>query len=334
MHRSRSRNVEGLHDAICALQGDGPSLDRSLQYLDRLRAGRDSSHLGGREDERRIEDQERRTRYQDEAFGSYPRLRESETEWGIQRGASNNPNVSRWLHTNNLPPLQMNLTSRVTIEEGSPSARQANAPRHSTHNSDNNRASMEMDMQHLQAFSENTSDSESDISDNDRNNSINWIARYARPTTSSALISSASTTTTHTTTVGQSNENSRNGRQGRYAVDVISNSTYSEMPGDLTRSSQVENNETGSARILRERMFRPLRADPPNLGTSTGDGTSGRRFVGGFARLLGNFEDYLVCPQSPWTSQRLLMNMPFARTMTSLMLHTRVCWYYKTHWGK
>lgn len=347
MHHSRSGNVEGLHDAIYALREDGLSVDRSLQFLDRLRqqrAGGNSSHLGGREDERRIENQERRTRYQDEDFRSYPRLRESETEWGSQRGARSNPNVSRWPYTNDLPPLHMNLPSRMPIEEGPPSARATNAFRHpiSVHSNSNNRASTEMDMRRLQAFLENTSDSEGDISDNDRNNPIqaHWTVRHPRPTTSSAFLSSASTTTT---TVSRSNENSRLGRfgrQGRFAANVNSNPTNSGMPRDLTRSSQVENttaenNETGGARMSRERMLRRLRADPPNLssGTSIG-GTSGRRFAGGFSRLLNNLEDYLVCPQLSCTPQRLLMSMFFVRTMTNLMPHTKVCWCYKTHWGK
>lgn len=315
LHHSRSGNVEGIHDAIYALRGDGLSVDRSLQFLDRSRqqrAGGNSSHLGGREDERRIENQERRPRYQDEAFRSYPRLRESETERGSQRGARSNPNVPRWPYTSNLSPSQMNLPSRMTIE-GPPSARATNAFRHpiSVHNNNNNGASTEMDVHRLQALLEDTSDSESDISDNDRNNSIqvNWTVRHPRPTTSSAFLSSVSTMTTTTATVGRSNENSRNGRQGRSAVDVNSNPTNNRVPGDLTRSSQVENtaaenNETGGARIFRERMLRRLRADPPNLslGTSIGDGTSGRRFVGGFTRLLGNLEDYLVCPQLSCTS--------------------------------
>lgn len=319
MYHSRSGNVRGLHDAIYALRGDGLSVDRSLQFLDRYgqqRAGGNSPHLGRREDERRVENQERRTRYQDEVFRSYTRLRESETERGSQRGARSNLNVSRWPYTTNLPPSQMNLPSRMTIEEGPPSARATNAFRHSisVRSSSNNRVSTEIDMQRL-PFLENTSDSESDISDNDRNNSIqaNWTVRHARPTTSSASLSSASTTTT---AVGRSNENSRNGRferQGRFAVNVNSNPTNSGIPGNLTRSSQVENttaenNETGGARISRERilesMLRRLRADPPNLspGTSIGDGTSGRRFGGVLPRLLNNVEDYLVCPQLSCTS--------------------------------
>lgn len=96
-------------------------------------------------------------------------------------------------------------------------------------------------------------------------------------------------------------------------MNVHSNPTNGGIPGNLTRSSQVENttaenNETGGARISRERilesMLRRLRADPPNLspGTSIGDGTSGRRFAGGLPRLLNNVEDYLVCPQLSCTS--------------------------------
>ncbi|KAF5353959.1 hypothetical protein D9756_007030 [Leucocoprinus leucothites] len=319
-HHSARGEAEGLHDAIRVLRGDGLSVDRSLQFLDRLRQQRAEGGMPGRvEGGERNQDQRRGgSRSQDEAIGRYLSMREREG----QREARSNLSVPRWLHSNN--PLPISTSQPGSSSTSGPSTARAPSatgvtPRNRSgypnsdwralldNNAGNNTVDTEADMRRLQAFLENVSDSESESVANDEDafmRSIAWGNRHTRPTTSSTSLSSASTTTSTTAIVGRNNDSNRHGRsrrQGRPTVDVRGNVTNAGMAGSL---NQAENPVAGSgngwpsvaARMIRDRaqMAHRLRGNSSNLFPETPTGGTGwRRPVGGFTRRFGELGDYL-----------------------------------------
>ncbi|KAJ3562783.1 hypothetical protein NP233_g9355 [Leucocoprinus birnbaumii] len=303
-------DAEGLRDAIRVLRGDGLSVDRSLQFLDRYRQQRAEGGAPNVSEAERDANQEQR-RVRDEARGLYVGMREREQD--RQREGRGNLSVPRWLHHHEQSAsASTSQMAGSSMARGATSRNTAGRPypswRHSwMSDANNDTASDEADMRRLQAFLESVSDSESDSPGIDEDSFMDTISlrpRRLTPAASPTSLSPASTTTSTTAIVGRNNDNHRQGRpirQGRMTVDVRGNPISSGSAWSL-RSSQAENGSTASGgglsaagRAMRDRMNRlrghSMTSSPE---TPTGSGfMSGRRFVGGFARRFGEPGDYL-----------------------------------------
>lgn len=289
-------DAAGLRDALQVLQGDGLTVDRSLQIMDRFRQQREEQEapvtdttLGtrGREETTgRNEDISPEARRFGEGIRLQLRAREMivtrrirERERERQRDRR-----TRWLNDNNTPlasasqaglsPVSGPPTSPGPPSATGPAAR--NAPRHpypswhdvvlnnnasSTSNNNAGESNTEAEMRRMQAFLESVSDSDSDGSDDDSFlDAIAGAYHYPPPATSTTSLSSASTTTSTTATVGRNNDNSRHGglrRQGRPPVDVRENPTSFSSVADILRSQGAERPTGGSGGAsVGERMWR------------------------------------------------------------------------------